>query len=201
MQPTSRDEVLDAVAASVRDLGVRRTTMAEIARRAGLSRSTIYRHFADVTEATAALLTGELVRLLGDAIEDPDPEVTARERLVTQALHLARTVRDDPLIERILALDAELVVPYVVQRLGSSQRAILDVIVEEVRTGQREGSIRDGDPRAIAMTVFLVGQAFVLSSAIVEAELGRERALAELATTLERLLAPGGSSATGEGAG
>ena len=190
MQRTSREEILDAVADSVRAVGVRRTTMAEIARRAGLSRSTLYTHFADVDEATAALLTRRLLELLGASTDEEDPEVLARERLVERALQLAAVVPDDPLIERILELDAELLVPYLVRRLGSSQRAILDTVADLIAAGQRDGSIRGGDPHHIAFSTFLVVQAFVISARIAEAEHGREVVLAELRRILNRSLAP-----------
>lgn len=187
MRRTSREEVLDAVAASVRAVGVRRTTMAEVARRAGLSRSTLYTHFPDVHQATAALLTRELVQLLTESVEDAG---VARERLVRRAVRLAATVPDDPLIGRILELDAHLLAPYLVTRLGSSQRAILDTVTDLVAAGQADGSIREGDASVIAFGTFLVVQSFVVSARIAEAEHGREASLAELRLVLERSLAP-----------
>jgi AcrR family transcriptional regulator len=191
VQRSNREEVLDAVAESVRALGVRRTTMAEIARRAGLSRSTLYTHFSDVREATAALLTRELLQLLAAATAaagaEPDD---ARHRLVERALLLAQVVPDDPLIDRILELDGELLVPYLVRRLGSSQRAILDAVTHEIAAGQADGSIRTGAPAVLAFTVFLITQSFVISARIAEAEHGREAVLAELEHTLHRSLAP-----------
>ncbi len=190
MQRSSREEVLDAVADSVRAVGVRRTTMAEIARRAGMSRSTLYTHFADVDEATAALLTRVLLELLGASDEEGDRDLPARERLIERATRLATAVPDDPLVERILELDAELLVPYLVRRLGSSQRAILDTVADVVAAGQQDGSIRHGDPRRIAFSTFLVVQAFVISARIAEAEHGREPMLAELRLILESALTP-----------
>lgn len=192
LQRTSRDDILDAVADCVRALGVRRTTVAEIARRAGLARSTVYTHFSDVTAATAALLTRELLSLLGAAADEgTEPaDAAARERLIARAVHLAAAVPDDPLIERILELDAELLVPYLVRRLGSSQRAILDTVADLVAEGQRDGSIRAGEPSLIAFSSFLVVQSVVISARIAEAEHGREAVLAELAHVLDRSLAP-----------
>ena len=45
-------------------VGVRRTTLTDIARRAGVSRMTVYRRFADVTSVMAALMTREFTALL-----------------------------------------------------------------------------------------------------------------------------------------
>lgn len=191
MQRSSREEVLDAVEACVRDVGVKRTTMAEIARRAGMSRSTLYTHVADVNQATAALLTRRLVELLGDAaVEDAADAAPARDRLVARARHLAARISADPLIARILDLDGELLVPYLAHRLGSSQRAMLDAVTDLVRLGQADGSIRLGDPARIAFSVFLVVQAFVISSRIADAEHGLDPMLDELELVVSRTLAP-----------
>jgi AcrR family transcriptional regulator len=194
MQRSSREDVLDAVAACVRDVGVKRTTMAEVARRAEMSRSTLYTHFADVDQATAAVLTRRLVELLTDAAaEEASGRASgdvARSRLVARARHLAARISADPLIERILDLDAELLVPYLVQRLGSSQRAILDTVTGLVAEGQDDGSIRHGDPGRIAFSAFLIVQSFVISSRIAAAEHGLDTALDELELVLDRALHP-----------
>lgn len=191
MQRSSREEVLDAVVASVEAIGVRRTTMAEVARRAGMSRSTLYTHFSDVTEATAAALTRELLALVTSVLaEEGSAPATGRARLVGTATRLAAVVPDHPLIERVLELDGDLLVPYLVQRLGSSQRAILDTVADLIRAGQQDGSVRDGEPAVLAFSLFLLVQSFIVSARIAEAELGRETAHAELAHLLDACLRP-----------
>jgi AcrR family transcriptional regulator len=188
---SSRDAVLDAVTDSVRTVGVRRTTLAEVARRAGIARSTVYTHVADVTEAAAAALTRELVRLLGDAMATlRTGRLDARAQVVEAGVHLARHVPRDPLFERILDLDGELLVPYLTTRLGSSQRTILDTVTALVEQGQRDGSIRAGEPERIAFTTFLVAQAFTVSARIAAETLGEDAALDELARVLDATLAP-----------
>lgn len=190
MPKSSRDQILDAVAASIYAVGVRRTTMADVARRAGLSRSTLYTHFTDVRQAAAALLTREMVSLLTDEAARGDTKRPAREQLVEHATAMAAQVPDNPLIERILEVDAELLVPYLVTKLGSSQRAVLDTVQMHIVDGQRDGSTRAGDPSLLAFTTFLITQAFVISARIAEAEHGRAAALEELALVLDRALAP-----------
>ena len=55
---SSHRNILDAVQESVLDVGLRRTTLAEVARRAGVSRMTVYRLHEDLDTLVAALLTG-----------------------------------------------------------------------------------------------------------------------------------------------
>ena len=51
------DRILAAAASCVRDFGVERVTLAEIARRAGVSRPTVYRRWPDTRTILASLLT------------------------------------------------------------------------------------------------------------------------------------------------
>src|SRR6059058_5803542 len=69
------DRVLDAARASILAVGFRRTTLTEVARRAGLSRMTIYRRWPDTRTLLADLLTREWARL-SDATDLPQGAAT-----------------------------------------------------------------------------------------------------------------------------
>ena len=83
-QRTVEDEaLLDATQACVLAVGVRRTTMTDVARRAGVSRMTLYRRYADVTSLMQALMTREFTQILGRGRGGGRPRCRrARERLV-----------------------------------------------------------------------------------------------------------------------
>ena len=70
-----RNTLLDATQASVLDVGLRRTTLADVARRAGVSRMTVYRQFDDLTSLVAALLTREI-----SALASVEPSSSGRGR-------------------------------------------------------------------------------------------------------------------------
>jgi hypothetical protein len=58
------DGVLDAARTCVMAVGVRRTTFSDVARRAGVSRMTLYRRFPDLETLLSALMTREFGRLV-----------------------------------------------------------------------------------------------------------------------------------------
>ncbi|HME17481.1 MAG TPA: helix-turn-helix domain-containing protein, partial [Mycobacterium sp.] len=58
--------ILAAAASCVIDFGVERVTLAEIARRAGVSRPTVYRRWPDTRSVLAALLTSHITAALDD---------------------------------------------------------------------------------------------------------------------------------------
>ena len=70
--PETEAVLLDAARAELLAHGVRRTTASDIARRAGVSRQTLYRYWPDAHAVFAALVTREVLAALPAAAEDPD---------------------------------------------------------------------------------------------------------------------------------
>ncbi len=161
------DDVLDAAYASVLAVGVRRTTMSEIARRTGVSRMTVYRHFPDVTSVIAELMTREFCALLERIEQDVTSLPTARARLVEACVLTTRRLPEHPLLERVLDVDPELLIPYVFDRLGGTQEAAISALVRLLEGGRQDGSVRCYDDASrLAYCLQLTVQAFVLSARI-----------------------------------
>ncbi|MBA8930987.1 AcrR family transcriptional regulator [Kutzneria viridogrisea] len=183
------DEVLlDAVRACVLALGVRRTTLTDVARRAGVSRMTLYRRFPDVRSLMAALMTREFGGLLSQFEQGP----TARHQLVDGVVNTVRRLIANPLLSTVLDLDPELLLPYVVQRLGSTQQLAEQVLLAQIRAGHEDGSVRAGKPSVQARALLLAVQSFVLSSRAATADVPEEDLLAELAELVDGALRPRG---------
>lgn len=181
------DAILDAAKSCVLAVGVRRTTLTEVARRAGVSRPTLYRRWPDMRSLTADLLTREMVALLPTRTSGPG---TARERGVSAIVDTVAAVREHPLFVKILETDAELLLTYTFDRLGSSQHEILAVFETAIRQGQDDGSIREGDPAEIAATMLLVTQSAVQSARIVAEQLPPQRLDQHLRELLDAYLQP-----------
>ncbi|MEV7006319.1 TetR/AcrR family transcriptional regulator [Streptosporangium sp. NPDC051022] len=175
------DPVLDAAREVVLAIGVRRTTLTEVARRAGLSRMTLYRRWPDVHGLVADLMTREWVLVAGRfATEDP----------VTAAVATVRALRDHPLWRKIVEVDPELLLPYLLNRRGAGHEAMLSLVEAAVTRGQDLGTVRRGDPARLAVTVMLAAQSFLLSGPTMLVPLTRDDLDAELTTLLERYLRP-----------
>ena len=180
---SQRPTLLDAALACVLDVGLRRTTLADVARRAGVSRMTVYRQYQDLDTLVSALLTRELTTVLDEVDAQIRVLPTARERLVEAAVQVVEQMDSHPLYRRILDLDPELLLPLIVDRFGSTQRAAMAFIAEQVRAGHADGSIRDTDPDLAATCVLLTAQSFVFSARLVD-----EAARKELRHLLEAYL-------------
>ncbi|WP_067481986.1 TetR/AcrR family transcriptional regulator [Actinomadura hibisca] len=189
---THDDTVLDAARDCVLAVGVRRTTLTDIARRAGVSRMTLYRRWPDVRTIVGDLMTREWTALAAD-VQDLGGGLV-RGRLVDSLVAGVRAFRDHPLLRKIVEVDPELLLPYVLDRCGASQEAFLELFEAAVAAGQADGSVRAGHPVRQARALLLVVQSFALSAPIMidaaDPELAPDAFDAELRHTLERTLAP-----------
>lgn len=180
------DRILAAAASCVRDFGVDRVTLAEIARRAGVSRPTVYRRWPDTTTILAALLTD---RITGVWREVPARR-PGREGLVARIVEVAGKLRRDELILTVLRSAPDLAMVYIAGRLGTSQQIVIDLVADALRSAQSDGSVRAGDPRQLAAMVLLITQSAIQSAQIVEPILDSDALSAELSHALNGYLAP-----------
>ena len=180
------DALLVAARECVMDVGFKRTTLADVARRAGVSRMTVYRQYGDLASIVSALLAHELLALIAQVRLNVANLPTARERLVEAAVAAVEALVVHPLYRRVLDLDPELLLPLVVDRFGSTQRASIDLLAEQVAEGQRDGSIRRVDAQLAATCLQLTTQSFVFSARVVE----RVDVSAELRRLLDSYLRP-----------
>ncbi|MDD4865809.1 MAG: TetR/AcrR family transcriptional regulator [Mycobacterium sp.] len=178
----TEERILSAAASCVVHFGVDRVTLAEIARRAGVSRPTVYRRFPDTRSIVAALLTRHVAAVIRDAPLLGDD----RESLVAQIVTVAGLLRDDELVTAVL--NSELVPTYIVERLETSQHMLIDALAERLRTAQRHGSVRGGDALQMAAMVLLITQSTIQSAQIVRPILDADALAAELARALNGYL-------------
>ncbi len=188
------DAVLDAARDCVLAVGVRRTTLTDVARRAGVSRMTLYRRWPDVRSLVGDLMTREWIAVAQNALPESDPSAPTRERLVDGLAAGAQAFRAHQLYRKIIDVDPELLLPYLLDRRGASQDALLGLITTAVEEGHTDGSVRRDHPVRQARSLLLVVQAFTLSLRTMTDESDPDLTAAafqqELRTVLERMLAP-----------
>ncbi|RJO69843.1 TetR/AcrR family transcriptional regulator [Nocardia panacis] len=179
--------ILAAARDCVREFGMRRTTLTEVARRAGVSRPTVYRRWPDTGSLVAELLVRELREIVAVAMPTTG---TGRARLVDGIVAGAATVRTNPLFDKIFRTDTDLMLTYVFGRLGRNQRMLIDLFAASIRFGQQDGSIRGGEPEQMATMLLLIAQSAVQSAGTVAALLAGPDLDTELTAALSGYLDP-----------
>ncbi|MFG2512222.1 TetR/AcrR family transcriptional regulator [Streptomyces sp. NPDC048584] len=191
---SDNDAVLDAVRDCVLAVGVRRTTLTDIARRAGVSRMTLYRRWPDVRSLVGDLMTREWIAVATGAIPERGPGMPMRGVITEGLVAAVRAFGAHPLFRKILDVDPELLLPYVLDRRGASQEALLERLADSLREGHADGSVRAAPPERQARAVLLIAQSFTLSLRTMtdedDPELTAEAFLGELRHILERTLTP-----------
>ncbi|MGH2676389.1 MAG: TetR/AcrR family transcriptional regulator [Actinomycetota bacterium] len=135
--------ILDAAFEAVATFGLSRLTVDDVARLAGLSRQTVYRYFDSRDALVVALVAREEEAFLEGVREaharHPDLEEAMREAV----LFCLRTAREHPLLDRLLASEPEVLLPYLTTRAGpvvARAREVIEELAAE-RTGVRSGLV------------------------------------------------------------
>jgi AcrR family transcriptional regulator len=184
--PDLGHRILDAAASCVLAYGVDRVTLAEIARRAGVSRPTIYRRWPDTQALLAALLTERIV----GALRAVPSRGAGRDALVERIVGVAERLRHDDVVMSVFHSAPELAMVYIAERLGTSQQMLINAVATELEVAQRDGSVRSADPRQLAAMCLLITQSTIQSAQIVEPILDADALAVELAHSLNGYLRP-----------
>jgi AcrR family transcriptional regulator len=180
-----RIRVLDAAREEILRQHGRKVSLADVARAAGVSRPTVYRRWADLDAVVRDLCHREISRIVA-AVQATTPLRTRSgfAPAIDQIVRVVGAIRDDELFSELWRGQPEFLLPYVFDRLGSSQLSLLNLIAESIEQGQADGWVREGDPDKLAAMVLLITQAAVQSQAVVEPILGED-----WSTELHRALA------------
>jgi AcrR family transcriptional regulator len=180
------ERILDAAAECVLAYGVDRMTLTEIARRARVSRPTIYRRWPDIRWVLADVLTARIAGVL-DAVPDRGSDRNAMvERIVAVGEHL----RGDEVVMSVIHNAPNFAMVYITERLGASQQIIVDALTHAIKIAQEGGSVRPGDARQLAVMCFLITQSTIQSAQMVEPFIGGDDLNTELSNALNGYLKP-----------
>ncbi|MBY6061181.1 TetR/AcrR family transcriptional regulator [Microbacterium esteraromaticum] len=182
----TQTRILEAADALLQRRGVHGLTVAELSRRAGLSRPTIYRNWDDADDVVRSALLRRVIGILDDL---PHP-VRSRTELVDSVLTFISRFRADAVYARLLADEPESFTRYTLQRVGQSQRRILRWLATAIGDAQHGDDVRGDSPDDMAVMLLLIAQSAVLSHGTV-AELIDEAAWQhELRAALDGYLRP-----------
>ncbi|CAH0178579.1 putative HTH-type transcriptional regulator Rv2250c [Microbacterium oxydans] len=182
----TQTRVLDAADDLIRRRGMSGVTIAELARRSELSRPTIYRSWNDADDVVRAALLRRITVILDGF---PAPAVT-RTLLVDDILRFIELFRTDAVYGELLDAEPESFTRYTLQRVGSSQRMILQWLTAAIGAAQRDGSVRQGEPSEISVMLLLIAQSAVLSHGTVADLIDEQTWERELRAALDGHLRP-----------
>jgi AcrR family transcriptional regulator len=164
MEDETSRRILDAAVDRFATFGIRRTTMDDVAAAAGIGRATLYRRFAGRDDIVRAAVFRELARF----VEEVDARVQELqgpvERFVEGFVAILSAARRHPLLNRLLEIEPELILPFLTVQAGPVLELNRDYLARQLRASQRDGSMRqDIDPEIVAELLVRLCQSLLLT--------------------------------------
>lgn len=192
IRPTAStsEAILDAALEVALEVGFRRTTIAEVARRAGVSRMTAYRYFTDNETLINSIQTREFSAMLQHVRQVVDAEhgLTSAERLAVLLAETVRQVSVHPIMRMTREIDPSYLFQYLVSRYGMTQLLGLYAIEDLLHSGVADSSLDLADVHATATMLLLAVQSIIVSYEILEDEGSAQRVFAEFDRTVRAVL-------------
>ncbi|WP_106400249.1 TetR/AcrR family transcriptional regulator [Actinocorallia populi] len=158
----SRVRVLDAAYEQFCRMGIQRSTMEDVARRAGVSRITVYRRFSTKDALIEQVVRREFRRYFDRFLEEISQAETVADRVVLGFVSSLRVIRGNPLIGGLIATEPDLVVPSMISDGGRTLATVRQFVAGQLRHEQRAGTVSaDLDVDFVAEMMVRVSASFL----------------------------------------
>jgi AcrR family transcriptional regulator len=135
-----RERIVEAALEQFKLIGLRRTTVGDVARRAGVGRVTVYRRVGHKRELVVGVIQSEVGRLMDSVREAIAPLQSAEDRLVEAFVVGIEIVRSHPLLQRLLETEPEDLLPYLTLDFEPILAVARTFVASEVAPG-RDGEL------------------------------------------------------------
>ncbi|MCP4037776.1 MAG: TetR/AcrR family transcriptional regulator [bacterium] len=160
--PSTRDAILEAARARFARFGPRKTTMDEVARAAGCSRTTLYSHFRNMEDVYGSVLEQGAERFIGDATAAVNDAVGAGAKIRAMIETTRANYAKNDVLRMALTRDADMSLESAAHVYTRGQeRQIIELLGQILEDGVREGSLREIDPERVAYLMFHLGTVLV----------------------------------------
>lgn len=132
-EDSTRDRILQAGIEAASIHGISRLTVGDVAKRAGVSRPTLYKHFRSKAELVAAAVEREADRMVRDVTVADLPD-DPRQALSMGIRSVLRVAREHPLLDRLVRTEPESLLPLILEDGGAVSmrvRSTIEGILEQ----------------------------------------------------------------------
>ncbi|MFI8306346.1 TetR/AcrR family transcriptional regulator [Streptomyces sp. NPDC085927] len=155
--------LLDAAYEQFCRMGIKRSTMTDVARAAGVSRITVYRRFATKDQLVEQVVRREFRRYFDQFIVDIQDAGTVADRVVLGFVSSLRAIRDNRLIGGLMAAEPDAVVPSMTADEGRTLAVVQQFVASRLRQEQRAGNVAgEVDVSLVAEMMVRVSASFLV---------------------------------------
>jgi AcrR family transcriptional regulator len=159
---STRDGIIEAARRRFLRFGPRKTTMDEVAREAGCSRTTLYAHFRNMEDLYGNLLQQDAEEFICESESVLESGDSARKK-IRRIVDLTRsTYARNPVLQLAVSGNAEMCLEPVAHAFTREQeRHIVGLLSRALAEGIEEGALRAIDPERVAYLMFHLGNFLV----------------------------------------
>ena len=161
------DELLDRVAAAAlaqfADFGIRRSTIGDVARRAGVSRVTVFRRFENKQRLVEVVVAREIRRGVAELTRAWEDGESLEQRMQHALSFTVSFVSDHPLFDRLLRSEPEILLPLLTVDGAPALALYRSLIAELLRAEIQAGRAATTDPDRVAEVIARLAISLVLT--------------------------------------
>ncbi|WP_167473705.1 TetR/AcrR family transcriptional regulator [Nocardia arthritidis] len=144
------EKLLESALSAFLDFGIKRTSMGEIARRAGISPATLYRRFESKNELVEAVSVREAQRFVAEIDKRVQGVQGSDEQLVEIFVAFITAIAGNELLRRLLRTEPELILPRLTTDAGPVLAVGRGYLAEKLRELRDAGGVDDFDAELVA---------------------------------------------------
>ncbi|MEV6139272.1 TetR/AcrR family transcriptional regulator [Nocardia sp. NPDC051990] len=136
------EKLLESALSAFLDFGIKRTSMGEIARRAGISPATLYRRFESKNDLVEAVSVREAQRFVAEIDKRVQKVEGVEEQLIEIFVAVITEIAGNELLRRLLRTEPDLILPRLTTEAGpiiAVGRTYLAEKLRELRSGADDG--------------------------------------------------------------
>ncbi|MCW2888291.1 MAG: hypothetical protein QOE54_6953 [Streptosporangiaceae bacterium] len=161
--PPIESRILDAALAEFSAFGLRRTSMEDVARRAGVARGTVYRKFAAKDVLVQAVILREGRRFMAEFAMVVEPYPALADKLVEGWVFSLAHMRGHALFSGLLFADPEAMLPYLTVNNSTLLAVCRTFVAQFLRDAQRRGELEPMDPDPPAELMARIVTSYIVS--------------------------------------
>jgi AcrR family transcriptional regulator len=157
--------ILDAAFEQFCLIGIRRSSMEDVARRARVGRVTIYRRFESKDKLVSALLWRETRTAIGKVQAAVQDVADVEDRFVEGFVAGMRAVRRHPLLVAMITTEPETALPLLTTKASGGLELARAFMAEEIRRARKDLGISETDSEQLAEIFARLTHSLVLTPA------------------------------------
>ncbi len=157
------DRIATAALAQFAEFGIRRSTMDDIARRAGVSKMTVFRRFTNKQGLVEVVIARELRRFVAEIDRRWGAGSTIEERLVEGFRYAVSFVRGHPLFDKLLRAEPEMLLPLLTVDGAPVLALYKTLIAERLQVEVDAGRAAPADVDQASEVIARLGMSLVLT--------------------------------------